>query len=214
MSKVIDILAYGDSLTWGADPGMNRRLPYEARWPSVVAASLGDTVRVINAGLSGRTSQFDDFSRGYDRNGLRTLPLILAMHKPLDIVVLMFGANDLKQTLCGKAEGTGSGIAQMIDLIRATNMGTEQPPAILIVAPPHLRNRGTGEPPKGNRSISESQRIAPLLAEIAERTDCTFFDGARAAKPSPIDGVHLDAQNSTSLGQALGLKIARMLPTK
>ncbi|KFL32780.1 hypothetical protein JP75_01095 [Devosia riboflavina] len=211
MTKVFDILAYGDSLTWGADPGMNRRLPHEARWPSVAQAALGERARIVNAGLSGRTTQFDDFGKGYDRNGLRTLPLVLAMHKPLDLIVLMFGANDLKPALCGKADGTVDGLSRMIEIIRDANAGHDHPPAILIIAPPHLRNLANGAPPKGGRSIAESKRLAPLLEQLAEKTRCAFLDAATVADASLIDGVHLDARSSIALGQAIGRKIADML---
>lgn len=206
--NVIDILAYGDSLTWGADPGMNRRLPFASRWPSTAAATLGARARIVNAGLSGRTSQFDDFSKSHDRNGLRTLPLVLAMHKPLDLVVLMLGTNDLKPALCGTADGTVAGLAQMTQLIRAA----EHPPAILIVAPPPVRNCANGEPPKGDRSITESLRFAPLLAALAASTGCAFFDAGTVAEASDIDGVHLDTSNSERLGQAIGQTILQMLP--
>ena len=34
------VLAYGDSLTWGADPVTTLRHPYEDLWPSVLEAGL------------------------------------------------------------------------------------------------------------------------------------------------------------------------------
>lgn len=211
MTKVFDILAYGDSLTWGADPGMKRRLPYDARWPSVAQAVLGDRARIINAGLSGRTSQFDDFSKGYDRNGLSTLPLLLAMHKPLDLIVLMFGANDLKPTLCGNADGTVSGIARMVEVIRTTDFSTGEQPDVLIVSPPHLRTRSNGEPPTGGRSIIQSRRLGPMLLNLAAETGCAFLDSATQCDTSSIDGVHIDAANAVRLGKGIGTAILDIL---
>lgn len=51
------ILVYGDSLTWGVIPDTRRRLPFEARWPGVLAGELlarGERVRVIEDCLNGR----------------------------------------------------------------------------------------------------------------------------------------------------------------
>lgn len=55
---MIQILVYGDSLTWGIIPNTRRRLPFEARWPGVMEHDLVTAqrhVRVIedclNAGL-------------------------------------------------------------------------------------------------------------------------------------------------------------------
>ena len=34
-------------------------------------------------------------------------------------------------------------------------------------------------------------------------TGCGFFDAGSVAKTTPLDGVHLDAQNTRSIGEAL-----------
>src|SRR5690606_1894047 len=64
------ILAYGDSLTFGANPQTGGpRHAYEDRWPTVLEQGLGGKVRVIAEGLGGRTTAFDDFTADADRNG-------------------------------------------------------------------------------------------------------------------------------------------------
>ena len=42
-----NILAFGDSLTWGYVAGLRERHPFEVRWPSVLANGLGGAARVI-----------------------------------------------------------------------------------------------------------------------------------------------------------------------
>lgn len=75
------ILCYGDSNTWGYIPAAGERLPYEARWTGVLQKSLGDRCRVIEEGLNGRTTVWDDpFKPG--RNGLKALRPILDTHAP------------------------------------------------------------------------------------------------------------------------------------
>lgn len=73
------VLAFGDSLTWGADPGRGRRLPWAERWVTILEEGLNRrmTVRVIPEGLPGRTTCRDDGGADVDRNGLRWLPICL-----------------------------------------------------------------------------------------------------------------------------------------
>ena len=62
------ILCYGDSNTWGYDPVTGERLGREERWPGVLARELGDGYAVIEEGLNGRTTVWDDPIDPY-RNG-------------------------------------------------------------------------------------------------------------------------------------------------
>ena len=65
------ILAYGDSLTYGANPTGGLRHAFEDRWPSVLEAGLDGKARVIAEGLGGRTTVSDDWYAAADRNGAR-----------------------------------------------------------------------------------------------------------------------------------------------
>ncbi|RVA20726.1 arylesterase, partial [Mesorhizobium sp. M7A.F.Ca.US.001.01.1.1] len=86
------VLCYGDSLTWGYNAEGGRHA-LEDRWPSVLQAGLGSGVEVIAEGLNGRTTAFDDHLAGADRNGARLLPTVLTTHAPIDLIVIMLGAN-------------------------------------------------------------------------------------------------------------------------
>ena len=62
------VVCYGDSNTHGADGPTVDRLPPDVRWPGVVAGDLAGRARVIEEGLNGRTTIWDEpFSPG--RNG-------------------------------------------------------------------------------------------------------------------------------------------------
>ena len=74
------VLCYGDSLTWGYDPETLGRHRLEDRWPSALAAALGEGVHVVADGLNGRTTASDDHTADCDRNGARTLPTVLHTH--------------------------------------------------------------------------------------------------------------------------------------
>ena len=112
-----NILFYGDSNTWGFDPGTTLRYPYQNRWTSVCAAVLGDGYNCIPAGMNGRTTVFDDPLKG-SRNGSKGLDYELQTHKPLDMFVVMLGTNDLKYT---DAKGSAAGMEELVKLVLSAN---------------------------------------------------------------------------------------------
>ena len=90
-----NLLFYGDSNTWGFNPATGERYPYEKRWTAICAKILGDDFNCIPAGMNGRTTIFDDPVKAC-RNGRDALDYELQTHKPLDLIVVMIGTNDLK----------------------------------------------------------------------------------------------------------------------
>ena len=205
------ILAFGDSLTWGANPKGGRHR-FEDRWTSVLESELPQ-VRVVAEGLSGRTTVFDDPSAATDRNGSRILPVLLGSHYPLDLVILMFGANDLKPKICGRAVETAAGMARLIDIIRNYPYGYGTPaPDVMLVSPPHFSaSEQPGGGPAGDRSIEESQRLSGCYEAVAAANGCPFFDAAAVATACLKDGVHLDAKNTRAIGLGIAPVVSRWL---
>ncbi len=89
------ILCYGNSNTWGAVLGTGERYAPFIRWTGVLAQELGAMYRVIEEGPNGRTTLWDDPIEGY-KNGKEYLIPCLESHRPIDLVVMMLGTNDLK----------------------------------------------------------------------------------------------------------------------
>ena len=89
------ILCYGDSNTWGYNPHTELRYPRAVRWTGVLQRGLGPAYHVIEEGLNGRTTVWDDPIEGY-KSGKEYLVPCLETHKPMDLVVIMLGTNDLK----------------------------------------------------------------------------------------------------------------------
>src|SRR4029453_18977150 len=113
------------------------RHPPGDRWPSVLQAALGATATVIPEGLNGRTTAFDDHMADADRNGARPLPPILATHSPLDLVIIMLGANDMKPFISGYAYGSKQGIERLVEIVRRHAYAfSATTPQVLVVAPP------------------------------------------------------------------------------
>jgi lysophospholipase L1-like esterase len=206
------VLCYGDSLTWGYDPESRTRHALEDRWPSVLAASLGEGVHVVADGLNGRTTAFDDYTSDCDRNGARILATALHTHAPLDLVIIMLGSNDMKPLVAGKAHAASKGMRRLLDLVRLHGWPMEQElPQILVVSPPPLVE--TADPDFAamfEGGVVESAMLASFYADLADETGAGFFDAGSVAKCSSIDGVHLDARNTRAIGRGLA-PVARLL---
>ncbi|MFK5980743.1 MAG: SGNH/GDSL hydrolase family protein [Rhizobiaceae bacterium] len=197
------VLCYGDSLTFGTNPEGGRH-DYENRWPTVLGKGLDDTL-IIAEGLGGRTTVFDDFSAVADRNGAKLLPAMLASHSPLDCVVVMLGTNDLKPFICGDALGAAMGVKRLIEIIRTYPYAEDNGiPKIVLVAPPFaVKTENLMMAAMFGGRIEESHLFVKYYTAIAEEMDCDFFNAASVAAASPLDGVHLDAENTRAIGEAL-----------
>lgn len=207
------VLAYGDSLTWGYDAATLGRHPFGERWPSVLESELGGRARVIAEGLNGRTTAFDDWTADGDRNGARLLPTILETHKPLDLVILFLGANDMKPAICGSAQASRSGMARLIALIRGHDWGfSYSAPAVLVVAPPPLCATANADfAAMFAGAPEESRRLAGFYRQLAAETGAGFFDAGTVAQATPLDGVHLDAAATQAVGRALAPAVRALL---
>ena len=207
------VLCYGDSLTWGYSADGPSRHALADRWPSVLEATLGADVTVIAEGLNGRTTAFDDHLAGADRNGARILPTILTTHSPLDLVILFLGANDMKPWIAGRAIAAKQGMQRLVDIVRGHDYPMDEAaPDILIVAPPPLCQ--TADPDFAamfEGGTEQSRMLASFYADLADETGCGFFDAGSVAQTTPLDGVHLDAENTRAIGRSLAPVVRVML---
>ena len=207
------VLCYGDSLTWGFNAEGGRH-GFEDRWPSVLEASLGKSVHVVAEGLTGRTTAFDEYVVGADRNGARILPTVLMTHTPIDLIVFLLGTNDMKPWIHGNPVAAKQGMQRLVEIVRSHDYGWPAP-QILIVAPPVVRHSENAE----YRAMfaggeASSQQLAPLFSALAKETGCGFFDAATVATTTPLDGIHLDTKNTRKIGEALAPVVRAMLETK
>ena len=117
-----NILCYGDSNTFGFTLHGGRH-PYDVRWTGRLQLALGPAYRVIEEGCGGRTTVFED-PIDLGRNGRTSLPVCLASHNPLDLVILMLGTNDLRFT---DAWGAAEGAAALVGLVLAALLVLRKP---------------------------------------------------------------------------------------
>lgn len=212
---MLQILVYGDSLSWGIIPTTRRRLSLNERWPGVMERALvdgGQQVRVIEDCLNGRRTAWDDpFKPG--RNALDGVEQRMEINSPLALVILMLGANDFQSVHQNNAWHSGQGLAAVIRAMRRAPIEPGMPvPPILVVAPPSITTPLSG-------AIWEKFEGAPARAEgaaeayraVAAELGCEFFDAGRFVSTSPIDGIHLDADQHAYLGAALAKPVAALL---
>jgi lysophospholipase L1-like esterase len=204
------ILCYGDSNTWGCIPeegeGPARRFGPDVRWPRVLRTELGEGYDVVEEGLNGRTTIWDDPDEPY-RNGKELLMPTLLSHKPLDLVIVMLGTNDLPRedvTAGDIAEGAG----QLVDEIVHSECGREgSAPAVLLVCPPPV-----GRVPDEFRGAAEKSRVlAGHYRAVAEQRSCAFLDAGAHIGSSDVDGIHLEAEAHRRLGQVVAERVRELL---
>lgn len=208
------ILAYGDSLTFGSNPEQGGpRHAYEDRWPSVIEAALGGKARMIAEGLGGRTTAFDDHSASGDRNGVRLLPTLLDSHKPLDLVIIMLGTNDLKVYLNGTAFGAAMGIKRLVQIVRnhPYDPGMAIPQVIIVAPPLTVETDHVDLHPMFAPRADEAKLFDFYYSRIAQELGVGYFNAASVAVADPRDGVHLDPANTRAIGEGLAPLVKQML---
>jgi len=171
---------------------------------------LGSGWRVIEEGLNGRTTVFEDQVRT-DRRGLSYLPMLLDTHSPLSLVIAMLGTNDTKTRFHVPVSDIGLGWARIADTVLRGYAYTEgRTPELLLVAPPViLPSPNLTETFEG--AVEKSLRFAEILSDIARQFGCHFFDSGTVVQSSPIDGIHLSPESHITLAKAMAGLASKIL---
>ncbi len=207
------ILVYGDSLTWGSVPGEPKQHNAQTRWPNVMSSVLGENYEVTTDGLRGRLTAYDEHLADCNRNASQTLPTALYSHAPLDLVILFLGTNDMQPHIAGTSIAAMQGMRRLVTIVQNHFAGPDIPnPKVLIVSPPRLcKTHDEFYTDFFEGTIEQSYKLAEYFQQIAQEKDCSFFDAGSVAQTSPIDGVHLDAQNTINIGKALAPIVEEIL---
>jgi len=201
------VLCYGDSNTWGTAtvPRPDGRYAPHERWPGVLKAELGDDWLVIEEGLPGRTTVSDDPVEGDDKNGRTYLLPCLNSHKPLDVVIVMLGTNDLKARFGKSAWEIAAGVGRLVDIVKtAPNIGRGgRAPKIVLVCPPPTRDSLPGYADMFAGAPPKSREMAGHYRRVAKAMGAEFFDAGTVVESSAVDGFHLDPEAHRILGAAI-----------
>ncbi|MGD9049142.1 MAG: SGNH/GDSL hydrolase family protein [Anaerolineae bacterium] len=204
------ILCYGDSNTWGWNPATQSRYSRHERWPGVLRQELGDGYLVIEEGLNGRTTVWDDPIEGY-KNGKEYLIPCLETHKPIDLVIIMLGTNDLKARFSVPACDVAAGAGVLVDIVAKSETGPgDSPPPVLLVAPPPIAKLSEfAEMFEGGTAKSEA--LPRHFCLIAEERGCALLDASDVISSSDVDGIHLDLSEHLKLGVAVAARVRQMV---
>jgi lysophospholipase L1-like esterase len=184
----------------------------EVRWTGVLARELGAGFRVMEEGQNGRTTVHEDPVMG-SRRGLEYLVPCLESHKPVDLVVLMLGTNDLKRTfnLTPADIAAGAGVLAGVILQSESGPGARAPRLLLMCPPatgdmsrvPDLEERFAG-------ALERSRRLPEYYQALADSLGCAYLNSQDVVAASAVDGLHLDAPEHAKLGVAVSAMVRSM----
>ena len=200
------ILCIGDSNTHGycadpsdcADGGI--RFNEEERWPCLLQRKLGGNYLVTEEGLSGRTTVFEDPIH----ESMPALPVLyplLKSHERIDLLILMLGTNDTKERFNASSALIAQGMVRLIQKAKTVDCWGNQPPRILVVAPPPI-GEGFHDEIMGEGCVEKSRGLAAWYRRIADQEGCCFLD-ADGCEFNQIDFMHLTRRGHAQLAERI-----------
>ena len=210
------ILCFGDSNTHGycADPADcfgGIRFTEEQRWTRLLQDALGQDYLVIEEGLSGRTTCFDDPIH----EGLNALDYIypcLKSHEEIDLLIIMLGTNDCKDRFYASAACIGLGMARLVNKAKSTDCWGGKQPNILVIAPPPIGEgmlTSSVAATMGQLCVEKSRQLADSYREQCALLNVSFLDaGAIGCEFNTVDFMHLTSRGHRTLAE----KLAELVP--
>ena len=210
------IVCFGDSNTHGycadpsdcADGGI--RFNENERWTRRLQSLLGGEYLVIEEGLSGRTTCFDDpLHEGL--SGLQYITPCLKSHEFVDLLVIMLGTNDVKERFASSAACVAIGMGRLVKKAMTTECWGPNKPNVLVIAPPHIGEGMLASDvgaTMGQGCREKSQELAKYYKQQCELIGCHFLDAQElGCKFNTIDYMHLTKNGHETLASALAERI-------
>ncbi|HEY9760143.1 MAG TPA: SGNH/GDSL hydrolase family protein [Oculatellaceae cyanobacterium] len=212
------ILCFGDSNTWGYDDQAKKddlpgRFDINTRWTGLLAQSLGSGYRIIEEGLNGRTTAFEDPLWDY-RAGKHYLVPCLDSHRPLDLVSIMLGTNDLKLRFAASPVDITQGLDLLIEKVNQSRAGIDGGiPKLLLVAPPPIGTFSPCDEPSWTGAQARAAELPRLYEELAKKRNVHFANSQSVIKIEDLaqDGLHLSANAHAKLAKFMLEKIKEIV---
>jgi len=219
------IICLGDSNTHGycADPsdcadGALARFNEDERWTKLLQKALGEDYLVVEEGLSGRTTVFDDPL--YEHlSALDYIWPCLKSHEPVSLLIIMLGTNDTKERFGMNAFAIGLGMKRLV--LKAQTIDCWGPggkPNILIVAPPVIGEGVLTSPvademgTMGPTCVEKSRKVPGEFRRVAAETGCHFLDANElGCEFNQIDFMHLTRKGHAALAARLAQAVPALL---
>ncbi len=201
------IVCFGDSNTYGQSPVDGSRYSEDIRWTGLLDKLLGEKFEVVNEGKSGRTIAFDDpYIEGC--NGMADIVPCINANKPLELLVIMLGTNDLKVYFGATPQSIAGNLLEMCRLARENTDAK-----LLLVSPMLLGDQIEFSPLHlefGREQVDYSFELAPQIERVAQEMGAEFIDLAVVAMSSDVDCLHLMPEEHAKIAQAMQTKIVSM----
>ena len=202
-----NILCFGDSNTHGYNSKTGGRFDVNERWTKLLQKNLGDDYYIIEEGLSGRTTSFEDpVFEGLC--GLNVIYPCMMSHEPLDLVIIMLGTNDTKDRFNANSFIIGKGLERLAQKTIDTHAAWRGAPNVLLIAPPpihpdYAKTAVAGE--MGDKCVERSRGLAKEFKDVADRLHCHFLDAGSipGIEMYPYDWIHLSLESHKLLADEL-----------
>lgn len=201
------IVCFGDSNTHGYKAVTGGRFDEEERWTRLLQKKLGEDYLVIEEGLSGRTTCFDDAVHE-GLSGLDYIYPCLMSHEPVDLLIIMLGTNDTKERFGVSPACIALGMKRLVAKAKATvDAWAPGGPRILIVCPKCIDKEyeDTEVALTMGRGCAEKSAGLPVeYKKIADLMGCAYFDANTVVtENNHIDYMHLTDKGHRQLADAL-----------
>ena len=179
------ILCFGDSNTYGYDPRsfFGSQYPAQHRWVDLLAQKLN--CKAINAGENGREIPRQEWE-------LQRFDLMLTNQKPLDLLIIMLGGNDLLQ-----GNSVETVVRRMEAFLKHIDLDKSN---ILLIGPPPMQ-RGEWVPIQ--TLIDASVELNQEYKALSQRLGVGFVDAWEWNIPLTFDGVHFTEKGHKAFADGL-----------
>ncbi len=169
---------------------------------------LGEEYYVIEEGLGGRTTVWDDPVEDY-KNGKKYLLPCLDSHKPLDLVIIMLGTNDLKTRFSVSAFDVSVAMENLVKTILKSDAEIDfQAPQVLLVTPVPIHSVNNPDLDQMLAGAEEkSKMLAPYYEEIAKRNQIHYLNPEGMIEVNDVDGIHYTEKGHRQMAEMMVEKI-------
>jgi lysophospholipase L1-like esterase len=196
------IMVFGDSLSWGYQPGSkHQRFDAQTRWPGRLQMLLGDDYEIIEENLNSRGIENGDPRPGKEgRRALDYIEAALDSQDPLDRVIVLLGTNELKHEMNMTAEQVGESMEKLLTIISTRPSqfrGTT--PKVLLLSPPTI-NEETEYCRIGDKYLGateKSKELVGVYGGLATKLGIEFLSLDEIS--TGIDGIHIDADEHAKI---------------
>ena len=204
------VIAYGDSNTWGLNPVLKNRYPENTRWTGILRRRLARAgFFLAEEGLCGRTTTFEDPRRS-GLNGAKGVSRVLDRNPGAAAAIIMLGTNDCKKAFRTTAEEIGAGLERVLDeFVRRIS-----PDRILVISPVILGEnvwKPEKDPDFDRWSVLVSAGLKTVYEGLARRRGHLFLAASDHVSPSAYDDEHLNAEGHGILADAVWQILAESL---